>query len=203
MESRLVSDQPAPRILITRLSHIGDCVFTLPLATALRDHFPKSWIGWAVESPSHQLLQGHHAIDEIIRVPKGWLKSWNAWRQLRRQLKEFQVEISIDPQGLTKSALLGRISGAKRRIGLAGKWAGEAAPWTYTERVEPVNEHIVPRSLSLLRPLGIEVNDASARLVVEENARHTIRDWTRQAHLGCGYAVINPGRKLAFQVLGT
>lgn len=188
-----MSDQRTPRILITRLSHIGDCVFTLPLATAIRDHLPNAWIGWAVESPSHKLLNGHPAIDEIIQVPKGWLKSPTSWRGLRRQFKENRIEISLDPQGLTKSSMLGRISGAKQRIGLAGKWAGEAAPWTYTDRVEPQNEHIVPRTLTLLRPLGIEVSDAPAHLPIDEGTLEAMSTWTKSAHLGGGFVVINPG----------
>ena len=52
------SSVSSPRILITRLSAVGDCVLTLPLLSALRRRWPKAWIAWAAESAACKLLQG-------------------------------------------------------------------------------------------------------------------------------------------------
>ncbi len=64
-----------PRILITRLSAIGDCILTLPLACALHDQYPAAHLAWAVEPLAATLIGAHGAVDETIIVPKGWLKS--------------------------------------------------------------------------------------------------------------------------------
>jgi heptosyltransferase-1 len=144
------------RILITRLSHIGDCILTLPLVSAIKRKYPAAVVVWAVESPTQQLLGLHPGIDEIVVVPKGWLKSPASWRSLSKKLKSFKIDTVIDPQGLTKSAMLGRISGAKKRIGIRGQWGRELSPWLNNCLVESVHPHIVDRSLALLSELGIE-----------------------------------------------
>ena len=64
-----------PRILITRLSALGDCVLTLPLACAVKEQFPDALVTWAVEPLSASLLSRHPAIDRLVVVPKGWLTS--------------------------------------------------------------------------------------------------------------------------------
>ena len=55
----------SPTILITRLSHIGDCVLTLPMLDRVKQIYPTSKIVWAVESPTQQLLSLVPEIDHI------------------------------------------------------------------------------------------------------------------------------------------
>ncbi|MFK7768751.1 MAG: glycosyltransferase family 9 protein [Mariniblastus sp.] len=142
-----------PRILITRLSHIGDCILTLPLLTAIRRQFPNAFIAWAVESPTQQLLELHPDIDEIIKIPKGWMRKPKSYRELRRTFKSHQFDIAIDPQGITKSAALAWLSGAKQRIGIKGRWGRELSPYLNNDLVETQSEHIVDRSLELLKKM--------------------------------------------------
>ncbi len=146
----------SPRILITRLSHIGDCVLTLPLLTTLRKSLPNAFIAWAVESPANQLLELHPDLDEVILIPKGWAGQPRQWRELSSQFKSRQFEIAIDPQGITKSAALGWISGAKQRIGLRGRWGRELSRWMNNCLVETQSPHIVERSIELLQAMGIQ-----------------------------------------------
>lgn len=181
------------RILITRLSHIGDCVFTMPLACAVRERFSKAKIVWAVESPSHQLLEVHPCVDEVIRIPKGWLKSPRAIARIRRQLQGHKFDVSLDPQGLTKSSLLGWLSKARHRIGLSKPWSGELAPWTYTQMIAAERDHIVPRTLELLRPWHVDTPNVRFGLPIPADARIAMDDFMDRAHLGCGYLLINPG----------
>ena len=53
----------SPRILIVRLSAIGDVIQSMPIACALREQFPQAFLAWAVEERAGQLLQGHEALD--------------------------------------------------------------------------------------------------------------------------------------------
>jgi len=108
------------RILIVRLSAMGDLIHGIPVLTALRKAKPDAFLGWVAEGRNADLLEGHPALDQLIRVPRRWLKSPRAVRQLRRELRTLQFDTTIDLQCLTKSAIAARLSGAPRRIGYAG-----------------------------------------------------------------------------------
>ena len=102
---------PSPRILIVRLSAIGDVIQTMPVACALRQRFPQAMLAWAVQERAGGVLRGHEAIDELILLPRGWLKSPGGVWQLRRKLRDLKFDVAIDVQSLTKSAFLARLSG--------------------------------------------------------------------------------------------
>jgi lipopolysaccharide heptosyltransferase I len=181
------------RVLIVRLSAIGDVLHGLPVLNALRDALPAAWLGWIVEGRTAELLQGHRALDEVIQVPRGWLKSpATVWR-LRRRLRALRIEVAIDLQGLTKSALAAWLSGARRRIGPAGAEGRELSSWLNNERVEPRAAHVVDRYLELLRPLGI--HPVQARFDLPEPAPAAVMAGQTLAGLGLnsGFAIINPG----------
>jgi ADP-heptose:LPS heptosyltransferase len=144
------------RILIVRLSALGDVIHGLPVACALRDALPDAVVGWIVEGRAGDLLEGHEAIDELIRVPKGWLKSpgavWNTWKRLR----QLQFNVTLDLQALTKSAIAAWLTGAPQRIGKAGPDGRELSKWLNNELVPLGGEHVIDHYLGLLRPLGIK-----------------------------------------------
>ena len=153
---RMDTDVKSPRILIVRLSAIGDAIQTMPVACALRERFPEAFLAWAVEERAGTLLRGHEALDELIVLPRGWLKSPGGVWRLRRRLRDFRFDVAIDVQSLTKSAVLAWLSGARRRIGFGNPGGRELSKWLNNERVDPKATHVVDRYLELLRPLGIE-----------------------------------------------
>ncbi len=140
------------RILITRLSAIGDCLATIPLAVDIKRRWPASNITWLVDCAASTLLETHPAIDQVVRIPKKWLKQPKLWRDLRADLQERKFDIAFDPQGLTKSALLGWLSGAKVRVGFDRSHSREIAPWLYTHRVHRSLRHMVDTYRQLLDP---------------------------------------------------
>src|SRR5687767_8092719 len=95
----------APRILIVRLSALGDVIHGIPVACAIREALPQATIGWVVEGRSADFIEGHPAIDHVIRIPRGWWKSPKTVLDLRRRLRAHQFEITVDLQCLTKSAI--------------------------------------------------------------------------------------------------
>jgi heptosyltransferase-1 len=181
----------APRILITRLSALGDCVLTLPLVCALRKHFPRAVLTWAVEPLSASLLSRHPAIDRLVVVPKGWLKSPHIIRVLRDRLLSFRFDWVLDPQSLTKSSLLGWFSGARRRVGFARPQGRELAPWVNNERIDRGSAHIVDASLRLLAPLGITTAEVRFDLPSLAQADSLVDQFVHDACLSGGYAVVN------------
>jgi lipopolysaccharide heptosyltransferase I len=182
-----------PRILVCRLSHIGDCVLTLPMIHELRRGFPGAQISWAMERPSHKLLGGHSAINEVLLVPRGWMKSAGAIRDLHRELKRRRFDVAIDPQSIMKSALLGRLSGAKTRIGFGGIHGRELSPLFNNCRIHPQSTHLVDRSLELIRPLVPDARFRKFGLPVAPEAAASIAGFLESRLDGRPFVVINPG----------
>ncbi len=182
-----------PRILIVRLSAIGDAVQTMPVACALRQRFPEGFLAWAVESRAAALLRGHEALDELIELPRGWLKSPRGVWRLRRRLRDLQFETTIDVQSLTKSAILAWLSGAKRRIGFGNPGGRELSRWLNNQRVDPKATHVVDCYLELLRPLGIESPAVRFQVPEHEADRAAAEATIAQLDLAAGFAIINPG----------
>ncbi len=139
-------------VFITRLSAIGDCVLTLPLAVKVKELWPECKVTWMVDCAAAQLLDGHPAIDEVLQIEKHWLRRPSKWSELRRQLRLRAFDLVLDPQGLNKSAILGRLSGATHRVGFDYSQSREAAPWLSSCRIHRTARHMVDTYLQLLSP---------------------------------------------------
>ena len=102
----------SPRILIIRLSAIGDCVMASPLAQTLRAHFPDAYIAWAVQDKSRAVVEGNPYVDEVIQWHGGLNGVWRVAHIVRQR----KFDIVLEVQGLLKSTLLMALSGAPRRL---------------------------------------------------------------------------------------
>ncbi|MDB2687340.1 glycosyltransferase family 9 protein [Mariniblastus sp.] len=195
----------SPTILITRLSHIGDCILTLPMLDQIKQVYPDSKIVWAVESPTQQLLSLVPGIDHIVNVPKSWMTNWKHWLSLRKEFRAHQIDIAIDPQGITKSAALGWISGAKKRIGIRGRWGRELSTWLNNQLVETKSSHVVDRSVELVTGMLDQANQSdfqqpsfTFKLPVCVESQTRIDQWLKQTHADHQidldkFVLINPG----------
>lgn len=182
-----------PRILISRLSHIGDCILTIPVANAIRDSFPNAFIAWAIEAPGDRLIQECAAVDRVIKVPKGWLKKpLQTWR-LRKSLRAEKFDFAVDPQSLTKSAGISYISGARKRVGLSKPLGRELAPWLNNVRVQVESRHVVDRSIEMLSGLGIRNPQTRFDLTIPAAAQSFAENWRQQTPGADQFVVVNPG----------
>lgn len=181
------------RVLITRLSAVGDCVHTLPVATAIRARYPRAMIAWCVESGAAPLVQSHPAVNRTVVLKKGWLNSPNTVWEARKKLRALKCDVVIDPQSLSKSALAGWLSGARTRIGFAPPQGREIAPWLHTVRIERTKEHVVDSYLQLLAPLNIANVTPRFAIKTDEAALSSIDKFMFHTGLAPSYAVINPG----------
>jgi heptosyltransferase I len=180
-----------PRIFITRLSALGDCILTLPLACALRSHFPEAVLVWAVEPLAAELIGRHRVVDEVVVVPKGWLTSPRTIVALAERLRAWRFDWAIDPQSLTKSSALAWLSGAPRRVGFTRPQGRELAPWLNNVRIPRQAPHLVDATLQLLAPLEVERASVRFDIPSEPRAESRLDRFVREAHLGGGFAVIN------------
>lgn len=148
------------RILIIKPSSLGDIIHTLPTLAALRKKFPDAWIAWMVKQEWAEILEGNPFLNEVLTVSFELKEWWSLLQTIRKK----HFDLAIDLQGLFRSALLGRLSGAKVVVGFAQ--GRECSPWFYTHRVElPIpagqswrlwNRHAVDRNLSVAKFLGAE-----------------------------------------------
>ena len=104
-----------------------------------------------------------------------------------------RFDVSIDVQGLLKSAIAARLSGARLRIGLARPAGRELSHWLNNHLVLPTATHIVDRNLELLAPLGIR--PVSGRFGLAERAEDTMTaaQILNQQFAGRAPAIVNPG----------
>ncbi len=149
----------SPRILLVRLSAIGDCLHALPVATALRAQLPGCFLGWAIQGPAHQLLGDHPAVDRFHLYPRALrgVDRLRAILELRRELRRERYDWALDVQGLFKSGLVGWMSGARERVGFEGVESREFNRIFQNSRIAPPSgAHVVDRNLSLLQALDLE-----------------------------------------------
>jgi len=144
------------RLLVIRLSAFGDVIHTIPAVIALRDTLPETEISWAVE-PAYAELVEIVAKVKAIRVS---LKKWSLSRisAARREVRGF--ETSIDFQGLIKSSLIGRASGARDRYGFARDVIREKpAAWSVNRPVAiDKSSHVVEWNVDLARAFAPEIS---------------------------------------------
>ena len=189
-------DLPEPsRIMLVRLSAVGDCVHTLPLLHALREEWPNAHIGWVTQPAGASLLAGHPDVDEVIVINRADLTRWRGLAAIRSRLQSFAPDVCLDPQSLTKSGLVTWLSGAATRIGFARPHGRELAPWAYNRAIPAQKIHVVERYLELLRGLGVsKAIPPRFNLPIPEVAHDTAVHILRDTHMPSGgFALINCG----------
>lgn len=184
----------APRsIVVVKLSAIGDVLHAVPTAVALKRAFPGARIGWVVEGRAGDVLAGHPAVDHLFRLPRGWLKSFTTIRGLRRQLRDFAPDVTLDLQGLLKSGVPTWLSGARMRIGHAFPESREQAWRCYTHAVEATAAHVIDRNLHLLSALAVRDSRAAFDMPRWPVSRLRMQEWLASLRLQVPPALINPG----------
>lgn len=199
------------RLALIRLSAVGDIIHTWPLACALREAEPRCHLTWVVEEPFRPLVEGHPAVDAVLttRTRQWRSRPWsNVTRaeigMLKSAFHELRPEITIDPQGVLKSALVTRWTGAARRIGLARPWRRERlAAFAYTESTAGAagRAHVAETNVEMVRALGLtppgNALPDGAWLVQRVAGKRPGGPW------GASYAVILPGSAGAHKVVST
>lgn len=199
------------RLLIVRLSAMGDVIHTLPAAQALRDAFPNAMIGWLIEerwaellcapgtprrgtlSPQRPLADWVHTVDL-----KGWRKSLftvqtaekiaRVWNDVRSA----QYDIAIDLQGAIRSAVLARWSAAPVVYGAAQPREVPASLW-YTHRVITRGAHVVDQNLSIVESiLGRQLTPPAVEFPRDTAAEGRVAQRLRESGAR-DFAIVNPG----------
>lgn len=160
------------RILLIKPSSLGDIVHALPALSALRQRYPHAWISWLVKEQWAELLRGHPELSDV------WPFSFRLsdWPLFITRLRKSAFDVVIDLQGLFRSGVIARLSGAGTRVGFAA--GREGSPFFYTHGIElpiPADKswrlldmHAVDRNLSVVEQLGADISHPRFVLPVSE-----------------------------------
>jgi heptosyltransferase-1 len=140
------------RILVVRLGAMGDILHTLPAVASLAAEWPEAEITWLVDPRWLPLLERNSGVRRTISLNRRSAASIFA---AIKELRAAGFVFSIDFQGLVKSSLAARLSGAPRRLGFVFSFLREKpAALFYTERVRPSSRHVVDMNLDLAAAAG-------------------------------------------------
>jgi heptosyltransferase-1 len=196
------------KILILRLSAVGDVIRTLPAVKALKERYPASFITWIVEEPSQALIESQPEIDEVILFPrKRWSKGikslrrmWGTIREMRELITGLwkrRFDVVLDFHGILKSGLLSYLSGSPKRIGYDRNSAKEGNYLFSNIKVKLPKERIsrFRRNLALLRGMGLEVKEFRYKLHIPSKDRAYVESFFKasSASLTRPLIAIHPG----------
>ena len=183
------------RIIIIRPSALGDVCRSVPVLASLRAAYPDATIDWLVQDAFADAIRHHPMLDRVVEFPRknlgGSSKRGNpfpsiAW--MNRALRPNpRYDLALDAQGLFRSALFSRWTGAKRRVGYRN--AQESGHLFYTDAFRVSREkHAVDRMLSLVQASGVEpVHDMRLYTDPAERAWSDAQPWSQER-----YAVLAP-----------
>jgi heptosyltransferase I len=205
------ADGSIERLLVVRLSAMGDVIHALPAAGALRQAYPNAMIGWLIEERWAELLcaagsprrgprsQLRPLVDWVHTVDlKSWRRSlftagtaqqiakvWNDVRSVR-------YDAAVDLQGAVRSAVLARWSGAKVIYGSAEPRESVASLW-YMRQVLTHGRHVIEQGISLAeavigRPVKTACAEFPSDAAVEDQVNQELRQDGRK-----DFVILNPG----------
>ena len=160
---------PRPRILLIRLSAIGDVLHATSVAHNLKLFLPDARLTWLCSPPPDDLLRGNHDVDEILSwdrrefdtaiSERKFGQAFSSLKAARRLFKEHgPFDLVLDIQGLFLTGLLALLTGCRRRIGIHERHEGN--PLFMTEMAPDIESpHKIRRYLTALMPLGWQQED--------------------------------------------
>lgn len=199
------------RILIVRLSAMGDVIHTIPAVEALRAAFPEAMIGWLIEERWAELLcapetarRGPRSaqrplVDWVHTVNlRGWKKClWSlpTVQQIARvwnDVRETRYHLAVDLQGAIRSAILAGWSGTSAVWGAAEPRESPASLW-YTHPVITRGAHVIEQNLSVTEAIaGRHMEMPQAQLPRDLRAEERVQELLRKAAIR-EFAILNPG----------
>jgi heptosyltransferase I len=202
---------PLRKLLVVRLSSMGDIIHTLPAATLLREAFPEATLGWMVEERWTALLSARDSMCSTALGPgkplvnilhpvamAAWRRaplSDETWREARaalRGLREVGYELAVDFQGAVRTALIARWAGVSRMAGFQ-RPREPIASMFYARREAAMGTHIVEQNVSLAAAVaGVAARVPDFRLPVDAQSEQ----WCDTALRSRGvskFAILNPG----------
>ena len=181
------------RILIIRLSAIGDVVRTLPALRALRIKFPSAYIAWIVEENAQDLLQVHPDLNRVfVFKRKIWLGDKFSLRNFSNSFKEVldffrkirgeQFDLVLDFHGILKSGIISFFSGTPLRVGFSRRFSKEFNHLFNNYHIELKTDAMsrIKRNLSFIRFLDINCDTQDPIIPITDEDKKHIDDFFKK-----------------------
>ena len=176
-------------VLVIRLGALGDVVHAIPAVAAVRKAFPQARIDWLVDRRQREIVDLVTVVDRVIAIDGGTPRSW---LDAVRILRQTSYAVAIDFQGLLKSAVLARASGADRVVGFSIWHLREktARPF-YSATADAGTEHVILKNLRLLRAIGVDSTEIAFPLAKPPS--DAVARLCQRIPASRPFALINPG----------
>ncbi len=148
------------RILIVKLSALGDIIHALPVLDYLRQAAPGVEIDWVLEEQNRDILEGHPLIRNVICInTRKWRKAPFSVATRReagaivKQLRSASYNMLFDLQGNIKSGIIAALAGVPKRYGFDRDGARELLNLIFTNHhvpLSPEDHHVSKRSLKIV-----------------------------------------------------
>lgn len=189
---------------------MGDVLHAMPAVQALRQSHPDSWIGWVIEPRWLPLLANADALGRGPGMPlvdKVYFAATREWKKkpvssktlrdiasLRRELQAGRFDLCVDMQGSLRSAVIGRMSGAKVFAGPATPREWPAA-WMYGRRIKTPAPHVVEQGCELVSAaVGERLRPARIELPFDEDAEKScVMQLAERTDTAAEFVLIAPG----------
>lgn len=172
------------RILLVKMSSMGDIFHTFPAISDLKAHYPNAVIDWVVEDGFKEIADWHPAINKAIPISlRRWMKerggkSWSQFRAWKKQLQAEKYDLVIDAQGLFKSAVIAKCANAKTIKGYNSKSAREPIASLFYNKRFSVNKnlHAVERTRLLFAQAFGYTPTPILNFGINQNFSHVIKN---------------------------
>jgi heptosyltransferase I len=185
------------KILVVKLSSLGDILHAFPAISDLRQKFPDAEIHWLVEPAFAEVAGWHSAINKVIPVAlrahkKTWWKIPGLLIELRTKLQAEQYDFVIDAQGLLKSALMAKLAGAPVYGFHADSARESQAAWFYQKtakvpeglHVIEKNQQLVAQVLSMDMPKIVDYGlDQFYQQLIKSELSTSLKEVTKQPYI--------------------
>lgn len=183
------------KILIVKLSSIGDVVHTLPALYALRSAYPSAKIDWLVEEAASNILIGHPLLNDVFTVKKnGWFGDFRNTYNVAKNIRATDYDIVLDFQGLFKSGIWVFLSNGKKRIGFD---KSREMSYLFLNEMLPAydpDKHAVDRYLDIVKYLKIDADEIKFPIHISENEKKKVSGLLKANNIweGMPFVIVNP-----------
>jgi heptosyltransferase-1 len=139
------------KILILRVSAIGDVVHTLPVIFLIKKICPQARISWLVQKKALPIIANQPFLENIWVLPNNFLYPQKWWSAIKitKQIRKTKWDAILDFQGIVKTSIISLILTGKRYGFDAKNSRVSFTSLFHTHKTNPVYKNIIQKNLAL------------------------------------------------------
>jgi heptosyltransferase-2 len=168
---------PIEKILLIRLSSLGDIVLTIPVIKTLKQKFPQSQIFFLTKSQYQDILKNDPNIFSLIQFdPLEKHRGISGFVKLVKELKSFDFDLVIDLHANLRSFFIRRLLKAKIKIRYNKRWLARFLLVHFKFlKVRP--RHTVDSYLETLKKIGVNSSEKSSKIFLDQESENFLKDF--------------------------